>query len=128
MQSKDRLVNRLVVQHTETALSLTRLSTEVEVRSQIDSDSSLAEAMQSFAPLAQMALASYLASKQGQTVRPVESEVSDTEPVEPTLSEEEIDEVLTKVEWLCLHSPDSLTPERMSRVMSAFTSSSAAKS
>ncbi len=123
MQSKDRLIQKLVVQHTETALNLTRLSTELEIRSQLDSENTMSEALQSFAPLAEMALKSYLAQKASKSTEQRQStpNTSTSEPVVPDLSEEDIEDVISKIEYVCAHKPEKLTQDRLNRVINAFT-------
>ncbi len=126
MQSKDRLIQKLVVQHTETALSLTRLSTELEIRSQVESENNLSEALQSFAPLAEMALKSYLsqlASKSNENQQTTPNTSNDG-PVVPDLTEDEIEDVISKIEYVCTHTPEKLTQDRLNRVVNAFTKSS----
>jgi len=125
MQSKDRLIQKLVVQHTETALSLTRLSTELEIRSQVESENNLSEALQSFAPLAEMALKSYLSQKASRSNEPQQTtpNTSSDGPVVPDLTEDEIEDVISKIEFVCTHSPERLTQDRLNRVVNAFTKS-----
>ncbi|MGI9448193.1 MAG: hypothetical protein ACR2NI_11110 [Pirellulales bacterium] len=125
MQSKDRLIQKLVVQHTETALSLTRLSTELEIRSQVESENNLSEALQSFAPLAEMALKSYLSQKASKSNEPQQTtpNTSNSGPVVPDLTEDDIEDVISKIEYVCTHSPERLTQDRLNRVVNAFTQS-----
>lgn len=122
MQSKDRLIQKLVVQYTESALSLTRISTELDIRSQVESENTMSEALQSFAPLAEMALKSYLSQKASQSRESQKTTPSADAPVVDDLSDAEIENMVATIEYVCAHKPEHLTSERMNRVINAFTS------